>query len=79
MTRCTVAIYAAALFVLVAPASIADAGGTTASGTNPGGKSINRGGAMFGANPGRKYVYSGSGAKFRTNPGGKYRWYGNSS
>ena len=57
---------------------IADAGGTTASGTNPGGKSINRGGAMFGTNPGRKYVYSGSGAKFRTNPGGKYRWYGNS-
>ena len=53
-------------------------GGTTASGTNPGGKSINRGGAMFGTNPGRKYVYSGSGAKFRTNPGGKYRWYGNS-
>jgi hypothetical protein len=41
---------------------MAEAGGTTAFGTNPGGK----------------YVYRGSGAKFRTNPGGKYRWYGNS-
>ena len=57
---------------------MAYAGGTTASGTNPGGKYINRSGAMFGTNPGGKYVYSGSGAKFRTNPGGKYRWYGNS-
>ena len=78
MTRCTGAICAAALFVLMGPASMAEAGGTTAFGTNPGGKYINRGGAMFGTNPGGKYVYSGSGAKFRTNPGGKYRWYGNS-
>ena len=62
MTTCTVAICAAALFVLMGPASMAEAGGTTAFGTNPGGK----------------YVYRGSGAKFRTNPGGKYRWYGNS-
>jgi hypothetical protein len=78
MTRCTVAISVATLFVLLGPASMADAGGTTAFGTNPGGKYINRGGAMFGTNPGGKYVYRGSGAKFRTNPGGKYRWYGNS-
>ena len=78
MTRCTVAICAAALLVLMGPASMADAGGTSAVGTNPGGKYISRGGAMFGTNPGGKYVYSSSGAKFRTNPGGKYRWYGNS-
>ena len=62
MTRCTGAICAAALFVLMGPASMAEAGGTTAFGTNPGGKYINRGGAMFGTNPGGKYVYSGSGA-----------------
>ena len=78
MTKFTRAICAAALFVLMAPASMAEAGSTTAIGTNPGGKYINRGDAKFGTNPGGKYVYSGSGAKFRTNPGGKYRWYGNS-
>ena len=38
-------ICAAALFVLMGPASMADAGGTTAFGTNPGGKYISRGGA----------------------------------
>ena len=78
MKRCTILICAAALFLLMGPASLADAGGTTAFGTNPGGKYIGRGGVMFGTNPGGKYVYRGSGAKFRTNPGGKYRWYGNS-
>ena len=78
MTTCTVAICAAALFVLMGPTSMAEAGGTTAFGTNPGGKYISRGGAKFGTNPGGKYVYRGSGSKFRTNPGGKYRWYGNS-
>ena len=78
MTRCTIAICAAALFVVMGPASMADPGAQLRSAPNPGGKYINRGGAMFGTNPGGKYVYSGSGAKFRTNPGGKYRWYGNS-
>ena len=78
MTRCMIAICAASLFVLMGPGSMAEAGDTTAFGTNPGGKHINRGGAKFGTNPGGKYVYSGSGAKFRTNAGGKYRWYGNS-
>ena len=50
--RCTVAICIAALFVLIGSASMAQSGrvvggGTTAFGTNPGGKYISRGGANF--------------------------------
>ena len=80
-----VAICLAALFVLIAPVSMAESGrvisgggGPTPLGTNPGGKYISRGGAMSGTNPGGKYVFRGGSAKFHTNPGGKYRWYGNS-
>jgi len=37
MTRCMIAICAASLFVLMGPGSMAEAGDTTAFGTNPGG------------------------------------------
>jgi hypothetical protein len=83
--RCTLAMFIAALFLLMGPASMAQSGrvvgrGTTTSfGTNPGGKYVYRGGATFGTNPGGKYVYRGGDAKFHTNPGGKTRWYGNLS
>ena len=73
MMRYTVAICLAALFVLMAPVSMAESGrvisgggGPTPLGTNPGGKYISRGGAMSGTNPGGKYVFRGGSAKFHT-------------